>query len=221
MNKPRSRIILPTPEVDTVPTSFGTAYAGAHPLMRAFDRFASQVTRWAGSPVSFCIAALSVIVWLVTGPIFHYSNAWQLVINTGTTIITFLMVFLIQQSQNKDSVAVHLKLNELLSALRSADNAMIGIEDASEDELLRLAAMYEELANHARGRAGAADGTGIDANANISVDQARVARSRAQEAAQADQDNGASVDSMQRARRRSAMAPAPGERKIIVDKQAN
>ena len=92
--------------------------------------------------MAFGLAIISVIVWMVTGPIFHYSENWQLVINTGTTIVTFLMVFLIQQSQNKDSVALHLKLNELIASHRAASNGMIGIEDASEEELRRLAAVY-------------------------------------------------------------------------------
>lgn len=135
----------PTDELDTVPDTASPAYAGRHPLTRLFDRFASLVTRWAGSPAAFCLAVLTVIAWIVTGPIFHYSDGWQLVINTGTTIVTFLMVFLIQQSQNKDSVALHLKLNELLSSHRSADNHLIGIEDASEEELRRLAAAYLRL----------------------------------------------------------------------------
>jgi low affinity Fe/Cu permease len=113
--------------------------------LERFDSFASLVTRWAGSPAAFCLAVATVVVWVVTGPIFHYSDGWQLVINTGTTIVTFLMVFLIQQSQNKDSVALHLKLNELLSSHRSADNHLIGIEDATEEELRRLAAAYLRL----------------------------------------------------------------------------
>lgn len=87
-----------------------------------------------------------IVVWVVTGPVFHYSDGWQLVINTGTTIVTFLMVFLIQQSQNKDSVALHLKLNELISSHRQANNHMIGIEDATEAELRRLAAAYLRMA---------------------------------------------------------------------------
>ncbi|WP_144152203.1 low affinity iron permease family protein [Paraburkholderia sp. BCC1885] len=132
-------------ELGTVPDTASPAYAGRHPLTRAFDRFASLVTRWTGSPTAFCLAVLTVVVWVVTGPIFHYSDGWQLVINTGTTIVTFLMVFLIQQSQNKDSVAVHLKLNELLSSHRAANNHLIGIEDASEEELRRLAAAYLRL----------------------------------------------------------------------------
>jgi low affinity Fe/Cu permease len=135
----------PTDELDTVPDTSSPAYAGRHPLTRLFDRFASLVTRWAGSPAAFSLAVLTVVAWVLTGPIFHYSDGWQLVINTGTTIVTFLMVFLIQQSQNKDSVALHLKLNELLSSHRAANNNLIGIEDASEEELRRLAAAYLRL----------------------------------------------------------------------------
>ena len=134
-----------TDELDTVPDTSSPAYAGRHPLTRAFDKFASLVTRWAGSPAAFCTAVLTVVAWVVTGPMFHYSDGWQLVINTGTTVVTFLMVFLIQQSQNKDSVALHLKLNEVLSSHRAASNQLIGIEDASEDELRRLAAAYLRL----------------------------------------------------------------------------
>lgn len=134
-----------TDALASVPDTSSPAYARRRPLTQAFDNFASLVTRWAGSPAAFCIAVVTVIVWIVTGPLFHYSDGWQLVINTGTTIVTFLMVFLIQQSQNKDSVALHLKLNELLSSHRSADNHLIGIEDASEEELRRLAAAYLRL----------------------------------------------------------------------------
>ncbi|SAK72410.1 Low affinity iron permease [Caballeronia catudaia] len=135
----------PTDELSTVPDTSSPAYASRHPLTRAFDKFASLVTRWAGSPAAFCIAVLTVVGWVVTGPMFHYSDGWQLVINTGTTVVTFLMVFLIQQSQNKDSVALHLKLNELLSSHRAASNQLIGIEVASEEELRRLAAAYLRL----------------------------------------------------------------------------
>ncbi|MDR5763189.1 MULTISPECIES: low affinity iron permease family protein [unclassified Caballeronia] len=138
-------------ELDTVPDTASPAYANPHPLSRAFDKFASLVTRWAGSPAAFCLAVLTVVAWVVTGPLFHYSDGWQLVINTGTTVVTFLMVFLIQQSQNKDSVALHLKLNELLSSHRAASNQLIGIEDASEDELRRLAAAYLRLSTRSEG----------------------------------------------------------------------
>ncbi len=128
----------------TVPDTSSTAYATRHPITRVFDAFASAVTRFAGSPVAFGLAVICIVVWIITGPIFHYSDGWQLVINTGTTIVTFLMVFLIQQSQNKDSVALHLKLNELIATSR-ASNHMIGIEDASEEELRRLAAAYLQM----------------------------------------------------------------------------
>ena len=130
-----------TDTLDTVPDTSSPAYAARHPVTRAFDTFASAVTRWAGSPVAFGM----------TGPVFHYSEDWQLVINTGTTIVTFVMVFLIQQSQNKDSVALHLKLNELLASHRSADNHLIGIEDASEEELRRLAAAYLRMTSEKDG----------------------------------------------------------------------
>ena len=132
--------------MDTVPSTSSPGYAKAHPVTRAFDAFASAVTRWAGSPVAFGLAVIAIVVWLVSGPIFKFSDGWQLVINTGTTIITFLIVFLIQQSANKDSVALHLKLNELLASNKRASNQLIGIEDATEDELRQLAAAYLQLA---------------------------------------------------------------------------
>lgn len=137
-----------------VPDSSSPAYAARWPATRIFDSFAAAVTRWAGSPVAFGAAVACVVLWIVTGPVFHYSDGWQLVINTGTTIVTFLMVFLIQQSQNKDSVAVHLKLNELLAANRSASNTLIGIEDASEEDLRRIADAYLKLAEKAGQREG-------------------------------------------------------------------
>ncbi|RQR62738.1 low affinity iron permease family protein [Burkholderia sp. Bp9126] len=121
----------------------------SHPVTRAFERFAARITTWAGSPVAFGTAVAVTAVWLATGPLFHYSDAWQLVINTGTTIITFLMVFLLQRNQNRDSVALHLKLDELVAATRSASDQVIGIEDASEDELRRLAKAYLDLAHRA------------------------------------------------------------------------
>jgi low affinity Fe/Cu permease len=135
--------------LDTVPDTSSPAYASRHPVSRAFDAFAATVTRWAGSPVAFTVALCAVVAWLLSGPIFHYSDGWQLVINTGTTIITFLMVFVIQQSQNKDSVAVHLKLNELLASHKRASNGLIGIEDASEEDLRRIAHAYLRLAERA------------------------------------------------------------------------
>jgi len=105
-----------------------------------------KVTEAAGSSLAFTMAVLVVVLWLVLGPVFHYSDTWQLVINTGTTIITFLMVFLIQRSQNKDSQAVHLKLNEIVAAISGASNRLIDVEDLSEAELKVLHKYYQELA---------------------------------------------------------------------------
>ena len=134
----------------SMPTTTSASYATHSPVLTAFDHFASSVTRSAGSPLAFCAALLLVFVWAVVGPLFSYSENWQLVINTGTTIITFLMVFLIQQSQNKDSVALHLKLNELLAANRKASNRMIGIEDLDEQDLRDVATFYTKLAERAK-----------------------------------------------------------------------
>ena len=134
---------------DNVPDSSLPAYSNRHPITRAFDSFASAVTRWTGSPIAFGIAVAIIATWGVLGPVFKFSDAWQLVINTGTTIVTFLMVFLIQQSQNKDSVAVHLKLNELVAANRRANSELIGIEDVCEEDLRRIANAYLALAKNA------------------------------------------------------------------------
>ena len=134
-----------------MPTTSSASYAIHSPLLTQFDHFASSVTRWAGSPTAFCVALLSVLIWAALGPIYHFSENWQLVINTGTTIVTFLMVFLIQQSQNKDSVALHLKLNELLAANRHASNRMIGIEGLDEQDLRQVADFYARLSERAKG----------------------------------------------------------------------
>jgi len=111
-----------------------------------FARFSTVVTTAAGSTPAFISAVLLILVWLLTGPIFDYSDTWQLVINTGTTIITFLMVFLIQRSQNKESLALHLKLNELVAAHKQASNRLVSVEDMSEDELKVLQKYYSKLA---------------------------------------------------------------------------
>ena len=110
-----------------------------------FDQFSTYVTKLTGKPVAFIIAFLTIIVWAILGPVFKFSDTWQLVINTGTTIITFLMVFLIQQSQNKDTVAIHLKLNELIAATKGASNRLIDIEDLSPKELEALKKFYVTL----------------------------------------------------------------------------
>jgi len=119
--------------------------AEVNKVRKAFDRFATRITFFAGRPVTFFSAVLIVVLWAVTGPIFGFSDTWQLVINTGTTIITFLMVFVIQQSQNKDTVALHLKLNELIAATKTASNRLIDIEDLTEEELIVLKKFYIEL----------------------------------------------------------------------------
>ena len=116
-------------------------------LGRAFERFAVQATEWTGRSSAFVLASVVVVVWMATGPWFHYSDTWQLVINTGTTIVTFLMVFLIQRAQNKDAKAIQLKLNEIVSALRGASNRLIDIEDLSEDELEVLHQHYQRIAS--------------------------------------------------------------------------
>jgi low affinity Fe/Cu permease len=110
-----------------------------------FERFSNKVTSWAGSSYAFSSAFIVVIIWAATGPLFNFSQTWQLVINTGTTIITFLMVFLIQKSQNKDSKAIQLKLNELIAADERASNRMVDIEDITEEELDRLHKFYVKL----------------------------------------------------------------------------
>jgi low affinity Fe/Cu permease len=109
------------------------------------EQFSSAVARWTGSTPAFILAAGIVLVWALTGPLFHYSDTWQLVINTGTTVVTFLMVFLIQRSQNKDSLATQLKLNELVAAVKGASNRLIDVEDLSESELRMLHDHYARL----------------------------------------------------------------------------
>jgi low affinity Fe/Cu permease len=112
---------------------------------RVFNTISNAVTKAAGRPVTSIIAMGIIIVWALVGPVFGYSDTWQLIINTGTTIITFLMVFIIQQSQNKDTVAVHLKLNELISSQKNASNRLIDIEDLTEEELEVLKKFYVKL----------------------------------------------------------------------------
>jgi low affinity Fe/Cu permease len=115
-----------------------------------FEKFANWATRFTGSSPAFIGAVSIVLIWGLSGPVFDYSETWQLVINTGTTIITFLMVFLIQKSQNKDSKAIHLKLNELIAALEGTSNRMVDIEDLNEEELDQLHKFYAHLARLAK-----------------------------------------------------------------------
>src|SRR5215217_989605 len=115
-----------------------------------FERFANWATNATGSSTAFIMAISIIVLWLVTGPIFKYSETWQLIINTGTTIVTFLMVFLIQKSQNKDSKAIHLKLNELLASHEGTSNRMVNIEDLTEQELDHLYKFYIRLSELAQ-----------------------------------------------------------------------
>jgi low affinity Fe/Cu permease len=115
-----------------------------------FSRFARWISCNAGRPMAFLFAALVIVAWVVTGPIFHYSDTWQLVINTATTIVTFLMVFLIQNTQNHDTKALQLKLDELIRAMKGARNSLLNLEDISDEELEQLRASFNRIAEKAK-----------------------------------------------------------------------
>jgi low affinity Fe/Cu permease len=115
-----------------------------------FTRFAKRSARWSGRPATFGLAVGAIVLWAFTGPVFGFSDTWQLVINTATTIVTFLMVFLIQNTQNRDSEAMQLKLDELIRSLDSARNETLDLEELEEAELDRLRESYEQLADEAR-----------------------------------------------------------------------
>ena len=132
-------------------------------LKEIFSRLTAKTSEAAGSFWAFSAAALIVIVWAATGPIFHYSEVWQLVINTSTTIITFLMVFIIQHAQNKDMRAVHLKLNELIAAVDGASNRLIDVEDLTDHEVEVLYRRFQRLARTA---------VKLEHGAKVSVEQA-------------------------------------------------
>jgi low affinity Fe/Cu permease len=126
------------------------------PLSQRFSQFAHATSVWTGNPVAFLLAVAVVIVWIASGPFFNYSDTWQLVINTGTTIVTFLMVFLIQNTQNRDTLAIQLKLSELVLAMKGAENRFAAIEDLSDEELQALhddcRARAEMTLHHLEGR---------------------------------------------------------------------
>ncbi|MDN3605351.1 low affinity iron permease family protein [Kaistella yonginensis] len=130
-----------------------------------FEKFANLATTFTGSSLAFLGALSIVIIWAVSGPIFNYSETWQLVINTGTTIITFLMVFLIQKSQNKDSKAIQIKLNEIIASNERASNRIVDIEDLTEKELDQLHLFYAKLADEAE--------EDIDIHSSHSIDAAK------------------------------------------------
>src|SRR5687767_9407803 len=129
-----------------------------------FTRFAKTTARAAGHPATFCAALAIIVIWAVSGPLFRFSNTWQLVINTGTTIITFLMVFVIQQSQNKDTMAVQLKLNELIASSNTASNRLIDVEDITSEDLETLKKFYIKLSQLAEKE--------MDIHATHSIDEA-------------------------------------------------
>ena len=116
-------------------------------LSMLFQKMANKTTKATGSPTAFITALTVIIIWGITGPVFNFSDTWQLVINTGTTIITFLMVFIIQHSQNKDTTAIQLKLNELIASNERASNRLIDIEDLSEEDLKKIKRFYIRLAD--------------------------------------------------------------------------
>jgi low affinity Fe/Cu permease len=115
-----------------------------------FSRFARKTAQLSGRPITFALAAAIILVWAITGPLFGFSDTWQLVINTGTTVITFLMVFLIQNTQNRDTAAIQVKLDELIRATQGAHNALLDLEELEEEELESFRKRYEKLASAAR-----------------------------------------------------------------------
>ena len=119
-------------------------------LSQVLEQFSLKATRATGTSWAFIMALAVIVVWGMTGPLFHFSDTWQLVINTGTTIVTFLMVFLIQRTQNKDAQAIHLKLNEIVAAIEGASNRLIDAEDLTEGEIRTLHNHYKELVRMAK-----------------------------------------------------------------------
>ena len=140
-----------------------------------FDQMATKVTKASGKPAAFILACLLIIVWALTGPIFHYSDTWQLVINTGTTIITFLMVFIIQQTQNKDTIALQIKLNELIASSDVASNRLVSAEDLTTEELEVLKKFYSRLSELAKKEK--------DIHTSHSLDEAQINHLKKMEAA--------------------------------------
>jgi len=142
-----------------------TSRTSPHSFAQRVEDLSKVITRFTGTTTAFGLAFGAVVVWALLGPVFRFSDTWQLVINTSTTIVTFLMVFLIQRTQNKDSLALHLKLNELVSAMEGASNRLIDVEDLSEKDLATLHRYYAELTKLARSAA--------DVTESHSVEEAR------------------------------------------------
>lgn len=119
-------------------------------VQNKFEKISSAITKWTGSPIVVLAAFLLILIWGITGPFFDFSEEWQLIINSSTTIITFLMVFIIQHSQNKDTLAIQIKLNELLATQKKANNSLINIEDLTEEDLEKIKKHYARLADMAK-----------------------------------------------------------------------
>ena len=158
----------------TAKSDHQTPVRGNSTLAGRFAKFAQATAAWTGHPLTFLLAVLVVLAWIVTGPVFDYSDTWQLVINTGTTIVTFLMVFLIQNTQNRDTLAIQLKLSELVLAMKGAENKFAAIEDLSDEELAEL---HEECRARAE-----MTGQHLDRRQSASATKPRAAAHRAKSA---------------------------------------
>ncbi len=165
----------------------------------SFSRFAKWTAHASGRPATFALALLVIVVWAVTGPLFHFSDTWQLVINTGTTVVTFLMVFLIQNTQNRDSTAMQIKLDELVRALQGAHNAVVSLEEAGDAELQKAKEEYDELAQRARASSDDTGSPEVVAEARDAKTRAADAKATAEEAKRT---AGAARDEAEKAARR-------------------
>lgn len=143
-----------------------------------FEKFASRATQATGSSTAFLLALATIVIWVITGPIFGYSDTWQLVINTGTTIITFLMVFLIQKSQNKDSMAMQIKLNELIAVNTKASNRLLNVEDLTEAELHALHQFFGKLVEKAKTEANLSESHSVEEAEEIHEDKIEALQER-------------------------------------------
>lgn len=136
-----------------------------------FSRFAQRTSQLTGTPLAFGLAVATILIWLISGPLFGFSDTWQLIINTGTTIITFLMVFLIQSTQNRDSEALQLKLDELIRAMAGAHNSLLNLEELESDELDKIREQYSRLAEEARQQMDANDSENTSLDQSTTADQ--------------------------------------------------
>jgi len=166
-------------------------------LNASLEKFSHLATAWTGSTRAFAIAVAVIAIWAITGPIVGFSDTWQLVINTGTTIITFLMVFLIQRTQNKDSLAIQIKLNELLASQQGASNRLINVEDWSEDDIVALHERFAKLSDRLQ--------TAADDCASHSIVEAKEAAEEAEETL----DHAEPAISQARAERERSISTAP------------